>query len=71
MTGVGKSTLGNQLMGGVQAFAVGHTADSKTESISVLSGNFLGTQQCITIIDTPGAMDTEGNIGLLGIFLYF
>ncbi len=61
-TGVGKSTFGNQLLGGFKAFATGHTLDSKTESISIVTGNYLGTGECITIIDTPGAKDTKGNI---------
>ena len=68
-TGVGKSTLGNQLLGGFQAFAVGHQQDSKTEYISISTGKYLGTGICVTLIDTPGARDTKGNFLLeLGPF---
>jgi hypothetical protein len=59
-TGVGKSTLGNQLLGGSASFARGHSFDSKTEFIHIATGNFLGIGQCFTIIDTPGAKDTKG-----------
>ena len=59
-TGVGKSTLGNQLFGNQPAFGVGHGSDSKTSEISWKSDHFLGTGQCITIIDTPGIKDSEG-----------
>ena len=59
-TGVGKSSLGNQLLGGFQAFAVGHDQDSKTEYISISTGKYLGTGMCVTLIDTPGARDTKG-----------
>jgi predicted GTPase len=58
-TGVGKSTFGNQIFGGKKHFPVGHTSASKTENITILAGNYLGTGQCFTIIDTPGAKDTE------------
>lgn len=59
-TGVGKSTFGNQIIGGFSPFAVGHSQVSKTLSISWASEHFLGTDECITIIDTPGVLDTEG-----------
>ena len=59
-TGVGKSSLGNQLFGDKLTFAVGHKSTSKTEAISWVSDHFLGTGSCITIIDTPGTKDTEG-----------
>ena len=59
-TGVGKSSLGNQLFGDKMTFAVGHKSTSKTETISWASHHYLGTGQCITIIDTPGTKDTEG-----------
>lgn len=59
-TGVGKSSLGNQLFGDKMTFAVGHKSTSKTERISWASDHYLGTGQCITIIDTPGTKDTEG-----------
>jgi predicted GTPase len=67
-TGVGKSTLGNQLLGGYRAFAMGHTLDSKTEHISIVTGNYLGIGECITIIDTPGAKDTKGKRSSLSLF---
>ena len=41
-------------------FAVGHKSTSKTETISWAADHYLGTGQCITIIDTPGTKDTEG-----------
>ena len=59
-TGVGKSSLGNQLFGDKMVFAVGHKSTSKTEAIYWASDHYLGTGQCITIIDTPGTKDTEG-----------
>ncbi len=59
-TGVGKSSLGNQLFGDLNTFAVGHQSSSKTETISWASNHYLGTGKCITIIDTPGTKDTEG-----------
>ena len=59
-TGVGKSSLGNQLLGDKMTFAVGHKSTSKTETISWAADHYLGTGQCITIIDTPGTKDTEG-----------
>ena len=59
-TGVGKSSLGNQLFGDKMTFAVGHKSTSKTETISWAADHYLGTGQCITIIDTPGTKDTEG-----------
>ena len=59
-TGVGKSSFGNQLFGDKLTFAVGHKSTSKTEAISWVSDHFLGTGSCITIIDTPGTKDTEG-----------
>ena len=61
-TGVGKSSLGNQLFGDKMTFAVGHKSTSKTETISWASHHYLGTGQCITIIDTPGTKDTEGEL---------
>ena len=60
-TGVGKSTFGNQILGGHMPFAVGHNVESKTQVISWASQKFLGTEQCVTIIDTPGVFDTDGN----------
>ena len=43
-TGVGKSSLGNQLLGDRHAhFAVGHKSTSKTETITWVSGHYLGT----------------------------
>jgi predicted GTPase len=65
-TGVGKSSLGNQLFGDKMTFAVGHKSTSKTETISWAADHFLGTGQCITIIDTPGTKDTEGKIQCRG-----
>ena len=41
---------------------MGHKSTSKTEAISWVSDHFLGTGQCITIIDTPGTKDTEGRL---------
>ena len=60
MTGVGKSTLGNQLLGGNNQFSVGHTIKSHTTEISWRADHYLGTGQCITVIDTPGVADTAG-----------
>ena len=60
-TGVGKSTFGNQIIGGYYPFAVGHSLGSKTKVISWAAQHFLGTDQCVTIIDTPGVFDTSGN----------
>ena len=58
--GVGKSTLGNQLIGDKKSFAVGHKFFSKTEQISYVTDQYLGVGKCITIIDTPGTKDTDG-----------
>jgi len=52
--------LGNQLFGGRKRFAVGHQLSSKTEYISILASNYLGIDECFTLIDTPGAKDTLG-----------
>ena len=41
-TGVGKSTLGNQLFGDKMSFAVGHKSTSKTEKILWTSDHYLG-----------------------------
>ena len=60
-TGVGKSTFGNTIIGGYDPFAVGHTLGSKTKVISWTSQHFLGIDQCVTIIDTPGVFDTNDN----------
>ena len=65
LPGVGKSTLGNQLLGGGKVFAMGHELESKTDLISIGVGKFLGTGDCFTLIDTPGARDTKGNIEML------
>ena len=62
LLGVGKSTLGNQILGGNDAFARGHAMTSKTSNISIGVGNYLGTGKCFSIIDTPGASDTEGKM---------
>ena len=59
-TGVGKSTLGNQLLGGRAGFKVGHSTNSETTEISWRSDHYLGIGQCITVIDTPGTADTQG-----------
>jgi putative ribosome biogenesis GTPase RsgA len=59
-TGVGKSTLANQLIGGRKLFPVGHSMDSKTAAISFSASNFFATGKCFTIIDTPGAKDSQG-----------
>ncbi len=59
-TGVGKSSIGNQLLGGKKGFAVGHGADSKTVNIHWRADHYLGYGECITVFDTPGAKDTEG-----------
>jgi hypothetical protein len=52
---------GNQLVGGRATFAVGHFLDSKTDTISYVSANYLGTGMCLTLIDTPGTKDSKGN----------
>lgn len=57
---MGKSTVGNQLLGGKKGFSVGHSADSHTTEITWRADHFLGYGQCVTIFDTPGAKDTEG-----------
>ena len=62
--GVGKSVIGNQLLGGRTVFAAGHLLKSKTDRISVDTGHFLGTGKCFTIIDTPGGRDTEGRLNI-------
>ena len=60
-TGVGKSTFGNQILGGQNVFAIGHGQESKTTRISWITQHYLGIGECITIIDTPGVFDTEEN----------
>ncbi len=52
---------GNQLAGGRTTFAVGHFLDSKTDTISYVAANYLGTGTCVTLIDTPGTKDSKGN----------
>ncbi len=80
---MGKSTLGNQLLGSyygnpdmpseqawldagcdvstMKPFGVGHSVDSLTDRISFTVGRFLGNGSCVTVIDTQGFADTEGN----------
>jgi len=66
-TGVGKSTLANQLLGcyykdrSCQKFSVGHGSILHTNVTQVKLGNYLGKGQCITIIDTPGLLDSSDN----------
>ncbi len=84
-TGVGKSTLGNQLLGAspftsetpdilawtssgceVESsgpFGVGHTIKSKTKDVNFVVGAYLGSGQCVTLIDTPGFSDSDGSDG--------
>ena len=62
IVGVGKSTLGNQLIGDKKSFGVGHKFISKTERITFVADNFLGVGKCVTLIDTPGTKDTDGQI---------
>ena len=64
-TGIGKSSVGNQLLGGKEEFAVGHGTSSKTTAIHWRADHYLGSGQCVTIFDTPGAKDTEGMLYLL------
>ena len=62
-TGVGKSTLSNQLLGGLHIFKVGHggkNLSSETSEIKIWTGQYLGTGRCVTIVDTPGFGDTQG-----------
>lgn len=59
---MGKSSLGNQLIGDRKVFGIGHKFFSKTEQISYVTEQFLGVGKCITIIDTPGAKDTDGKL---------
>ena len=58
-TGVGKSTFGNQITGSYGNFAVGYSQASNTISISWTAQHLLGTDQCVTVIDTPGVFDTR------------
>ena len=60
-TGIGKSTFGNKITGDYAELDVGHTQFSKTISISWTAQHFLGTDQCVTVIDTPGTYDVTGN----------
>lgn len=53
--------MGNQLIGDKKSFGVGHKFISKTERISFVADNFLAVGKCVTIIDTPGTKDTDGN----------
>ena len=65
-TGVGKSTLGNKLLGRGHlddidsAFPPGHGTRSKTVLTQAGVGRWLGRGDCVTVIDTPGVGDTEG-----------
>ena len=61
-TGVGKSSLSNQLLGGIGKFPVGHKFASKTSEVQIRPGHYLGTRQCITVVDTPGVKDSEGTV---------
>jgi predicted GTPase len=60
-TGGGKSALGNALLGGVEAFKESARLRSCTESISVAEGSLFGERgNDVTVIDTPGFLDSEG-----------
>lgn len=69
VTGVGKSTLGNALLGYYDEqhgaleepnpFQVGVTLDSCTESVSAVQGALFGTGMRVEIADTGGLGDTE------------
>ncbi len=52
------------MAGGGLTFAVGHSLNSTTESIKYVATNYLGTGDCFTIIDTPGAQDSQGSTTL-------
>ena len=58
VTGNGKSTLGNVLLG-KKVFKVGNNIDSCTSQTQIESSIVNGTQ--INIIDTPGFDDSNGN----------
>eukprot|EP00092_Neocalanus_flemingeri_P004401 GFUD01004734.1.p1 GENE.GFUD01004734.1~~GFUD01004734.1.p1 ORF type:complete len:1003 (-),score=126.99 GFUD01004734.1:84-3092(-) len=65
-SGVGKSALGNQLLGcyknekDCDYFSVGHSSTSHTNNTSWAVGNYMGKGGCLTVVNTPGASDSEG-----------
>ena len=44
-------------------FGIGHQTDSKTKLVTYFVGAYLGTGQCVTLIDTPGFSDSDGSDG--------
>ena len=62
-SGVGKSSLANQLLGcyfkddSCKEFSVGYGALKHTNETTYRFGNYLGKGRCVTIIDTPGVLD--------------
>eukprot|EP00009_Paramoeba_aestuarina_P005342 CAMPEP_0201507118 /NCGR_PEP_ID=MMETSP0161_2-20130828/880_1 /ASSEMBLY_ACC=CAM_ASM_000251 /TAXON_ID=180227 /ORGANISM="Neoparamoeba aestuarina, Strain SoJaBio B1-5/56/2" /LENGTH=551 /DNA_ID=CAMNT_0047901401 /DNA_START=48 /DNA_END=1703 /DNA_ORIENTATION=+ len=69
-TGGGKSSVGNALLGLDQQkeqdqrnFPEGKDLRSKTEDLHVTTGKFFGTGDGITVLDTPGFLDSENRAG--------
>ena len=63
-TGVGKSSLGNTLLGATGLdipFPVGHGTESFTTKVQARTGHWMGdpTNPRLSIIDTPGTGDTN------------
>eukprot|EP01017_Pseudomicrothorax_dubius_P021890 TRINITY_DN2354_c0_g1_i4.p1 TRINITY_DN2354_c0_g1~~TRINITY_DN2354_c0_g1_i4.p1 ORF type:complete len:387 (+),score=92.02 TRINITY_DN2354_c0_g1_i4:99-1163(+) len=60
-TGVGKSLLGNRLVGR-EVFRVGHSAKSETTETTCADGSLFGLLdgQSISVLDSPGYNDHEG-----------
>eukprot|EP01017_Pseudomicrothorax_dubius_P028724 TRINITY_DN3432_c0_g3_i2.p1 TRINITY_DN3432_c0_g3~~TRINITY_DN3432_c0_g3_i2.p1 ORF type:complete len:453 (-),score=83.89 TRINITY_DN3432_c0_g3_i2:145-1503(-) len=58
-TGVGKSTLGNKVLG-KEVFRAGSNLTSETKIANKQSGSLFGNAEYISVIDTQGLNDAEG-----------
>ena len=63
VTGAGKSTIGNVLLGKDAVFEVGHTIESQTSKVSMAQSLLFGnraSRMSVSVIDSGGLGDTEG-----------
>lgn len=58
-TGGGKSSIGNAILNKPGIFNESSSLKSETDEIKVISGNWYGNRTPVTVIDTPGFLDSE------------